>query len=129
MLTAETARRQSRLGDLIEAHGLPEWSALALYLLELSRNDGRGVEEAAPASDWAPWLQTLPRRTGCVLEWTQDEVCVRRGMMRSPVVIAVGTWASSSEAGLQRSVWHVIADLPPVTTQSVDVHNLHALSA
>ena len=41
VLTAETALRQSRLGDLMEANRLPEWSALTLYLLELSRNDGR----------------------------------------------------------------------------------------
>ena len=73
VLTAETARQQSRLGDLMEAHGLPEWSALALYLLELSRNDGRGREKLEAAADWAPWLRTLPRQTGCVLEWSQDE--------------------------------------------------------
>jgi hypothetical protein len=73
VLTAETARRQSRLGDLIEAHGLPEWSALALFLLELRRNGGRGREELGRDADWGPWLQTLPRETGCVLEWSQSE--------------------------------------------------------
>ena len=75
MLTAETARQQSRMGERMEAHSLPEWSALAVYLRELSRNDGWGREELGPAADWAPWLQTLPRKTGCVLEWSQAEAC------------------------------------------------------
>ena len=73
VLTAETAHRQSRLGDLIEAHGLPEWSALALFLLELARNGGRGRQELGGEADWGPWLQTLPLETGCVLDWSQSE--------------------------------------------------------
>ena len=76
VLTAETARRQSRLGDLIEAHSLPEWSALALFLLELARHGGKGREGLGATADWGPWLQTLPQETGCVLEWSQNEARV-----------------------------------------------------
>ena len=73
MLTGHTARQQSRLGDLMEQHGLPAWSAIALFLVELSRQGGCGRgQPGVPAAEWGPWLSALPRSTGCVLEWTQQ---------------------------------------------------------
>ena len=72
LLSADTARQQSRLAALMERHSLPAWSPIALYLVELSRNGGRGREELGVAADWGPWLAILPAKTGCVLDWTEQ---------------------------------------------------------
>lgn len=72
LLSAATARHQSRIGHLMEDAALPAWSAIALYLIELRRNGGRGREELGLVAEWGPWLSVLPDSTGCVLDWSQQ---------------------------------------------------------
>lgn len=72
LLSAATARHQSRIGTLMEDAALPAWSAIALYLIELRRNGGRGREELGLEAEWGPWLSVLPDSTGGVLDWSQQ---------------------------------------------------------
>jgi hypothetical protein len=63
---AEAALQHSSLGDEMEAAGLPAWSILAVAIAEARYGDG--------AQEWKDYAKALPSSTGCVLEWTNDEV-------------------------------------------------------
>lgn len=68
LLTAEVARREAKLGQLLRKAGVPDWSALATLLVEV-RHDG-----SSSSSRWAPYVAVLPSTCGCVLEWPRNEV-------------------------------------------------------
>ena len=68
LLTAEVARSEAKLGELLRKAGVPDWSALATLLVEV-RHDGSGS-----SSRWAPYVAVLPSTCGCVLEWPRNEV-------------------------------------------------------
>lgn len=68
LITPEAALQRSALRGLLEdrAQPLPAWSVLALWLVEARAAGDRDL--------WWPYLRLLPRRTGCVLEWSEEEV-------------------------------------------------------
>lgn len=51
---------------LLQGAELPEWSVLALYLVHLRHQPPDGPR--------APYVALLPDTTGCVLEWSEQEV-------------------------------------------------------
>ena len=63
---AEAAVQHSSLGGQLEAAGLPAWSVLAVALVEARHGEG--------SHEWREYAQALPSSTGCVLEWSEDEV-------------------------------------------------------
>ena len=66
VLTPAAALEQSCLRPLLEEQPLPAWSVLALWLAE--------QRAAGSAGGWWPYVRLLPERTGCVLEWSEEEV-------------------------------------------------------
>ena len=70
-LNAEAALQHSSLGGQLEAAGLPAWSVLAVALVEVRHGEG--------AHEWREYAQALPSSTGCVLEWSEDEVSIPKG--------------------------------------------------
>jgi len=65
VLTAADATAQSALGAAMEKEGLPAWSVLALFLVETRM--GR-------QTDWGPYADILPKTSGSVLEWREQQV-------------------------------------------------------
>ncbi|GJP33725.1 hypothetical protein CLOM_g18245 [Closterium sp. NIES-68] len=68
LITGETVYSCPRVGAHLKAANVPDWPALAAYLLSEA---GRG-----PASEWAVYIETLPRAPPCILQWSIDEVDV-----------------------------------------------------
>lgn len=54
------------MGRELEKASLPSWSILAVAIAE-ARFEQRD-------SEWKPYAQALPKKTGCILEWSADEV-------------------------------------------------------
>ncbi|CAI7898039.1 unnamed protein product, partial [Closterium sp. NIES-53] len=61
LITGETVYSCPRVGALLQAANVPDWPALAVYLLSEA---GRG-----PASEWSGYIETLPRAPPCILQW------------------------------------------------------------
>ncbi|KAL3156684.1 hypothetical protein ABBQ38_000961 [Trebouxia sp. C0009 RCD-2024] len=70
LLTAEKAARECCFGSVLTDAGLPDWTVLASYLVELWDQH----KEGEASSYWAPYIALLPEDTGCILEWTDKEV-------------------------------------------------------
>ncbi|CAI5982764.1 unnamed protein product [Closterium sp. NIES-64] len=68
LITGETVYSCPRVGALLKAANVPDWPALAVYLLSEA---GRGA-----ASEWSGYIETLPRAPPCILQWSIDEVDV-----------------------------------------------------
>lgn len=67
LLTPDAAAAQSQLvAALLQQRALPAWSVLAVWLSE--------ARAAGPAHSWACYVEVLPAATGCVLEWSGEEV-------------------------------------------------------
>ena len=90
LLTPAVAQQRSSLLGLLEGRPLPAWSVLALWLAEARAAGSAGV--------WWPYLQLLPQRTGCVLEWTPEEVEWLRG---SQLHVAATDIRAAAEASWQ----------------------------
>ncbi|GAQ86407.1 hypothetical protein KFL_002870110 [Klebsormidium nitens] len=66
LFTADKAYETPDLGPLLHAANVPDWPALAIFLLY--------EKSKGPSSDWAAYIAALPRQTGCVLEWPEGQV-------------------------------------------------------
>lgn len=73
LLTADVALHKSAFGSRLESAGVPAWSALATFLAEIRR------QPEMNGNDWATYVACLPSQTGCVLEWTPEEVNLSTG--------------------------------------------------
>lgn len=65
ILTTEDAVLQSVLSASAQRAGLPDWSVLAMFLVEAKLQGG---------TEWGEYVAMLPSTTGCVLEWKQSQV-------------------------------------------------------
>lgn len=72
LLTAEKAAKECCFGSVLTGAGLPDWTVLASYLVELWDQHKQGNV----SSYWAQYIALLPEDTGCILEWTDKEVCL-----------------------------------------------------
>ena len=70
LLTAEKAAKERCFGSVLTDAGLPDWTVLASYLVELRDK----YKEGNVSSYWAQYIALLPEDTGCILEWTDKEV-------------------------------------------------------
>ena len=70
LITPEAGLRHSSVAALLDHAALPAWSVLAALLAELK------IGQTGPESTWGPYISALPLQTGCVLEWSADEVRV-----------------------------------------------------
>ena len=70
LLTAEKAAKECCFGSVLTDAGLPDWTVLASYLVELWDQH----KEGNASSYWAQYIALLPEDTGCILEWTDKEV-------------------------------------------------------
>lgn len=70
LLTADKAAKECCFGSVLTNAGLPDWTVLASYLVELWDQQ----KEGNASSYWAPYIALLPEDTGCILEWTDKEV-------------------------------------------------------
>ena len=93
LLTPAAAAQQSCLAPLLAAAPLPAWSVLALWLAE--------ARAAGPAGDWWPYVSLLPAATGCVLEWSQEEVGWLRGSQLADAAAEIRAAADASWAEMQ----------------------------
>ena len=93
ILTPDAAQRASVLRPLLEASPLPAWSVLALWLAE-ARAAGEG-------SEWWPYVRLLPDRTGCVLEWSEEEVGWLRGSQLHASALEIRRAADASWQEMQ----------------------------
>ena len=73
LLTPDAALRDSSIGALLDRAGLPAWSVLAALLAELK------LGRSGSRDRWGPYIDALPAQTGCVLEWSADEVSSPQG--------------------------------------------------
>ena len=73
LLTPDAALRDSSIGALLDRAGLPAWSVLAALLAELK------LGQTSSRDRWGPYADALPAQTGCVLEWSADEVSSCQG--------------------------------------------------
>ena len=69
LLTPELCLQHSRLAPVLEGTDLPAWSLLALYLIDVDI-----AAEADIQLPWSPYVSALPRQSGCILEWTPEQV-------------------------------------------------------
>ena len=69
LLTPELCLQHSRLAPVLADAELPEWSLLALYLVDVDTASDLGVD-----LPWGQYVAALPRQSGCVLEWTPEQV-------------------------------------------------------
>lgn len=69
LLTPQTCLQHSRLAPLLADANLPDWSLLALYLVDVD-----AAAEADIQLPWSAYVAALPRQSGCVLEWMPDQV-------------------------------------------------------
>lgn len=65
VLTAEDATQLSPLSASAQRTGLPDWSVLAMFLVDVRLRGG---------SEWGEYVAMLPAASGCVLEWKQSQV-------------------------------------------------------
>lgn len=69
VLDAEMAAKLSPLARRVMQEEGDEWAVMATYLAETRARSERGK-----ASEYEPYVQALPKSTGCVFEWTPKEV-------------------------------------------------------
>lgn len=93
LLTPEAALQHSSLGGQMEAAGLPGWSILAVAIAEARYGEG--------PQEWKEYAQALPSSTGCVLEWSLDEVVLLRGSQVHRTALEIAAAAQASVAELQ----------------------------
>ena len=72
LLTPELCLQHSRLAPVLADADLPDWSLLAVYLVDV---DTAAEEEIQ--LPWSAYVAALPRQSGCVLEWTAEQVNCR----------------------------------------------------
>ena len=70
LLTADKAAQECCFGSFLTDAGVPNWTVLASYLVELWDKHKQGDT----SSFWAQYVALLPDDTGCILEWTDKEV-------------------------------------------------------
>lgn len=71
LLTADKAASECCIGPALKGAGMFDWTVLATYLVELWDQWKQGQR----SSYWAQYVALLPDNTGCILEWTDKEVC------------------------------------------------------
>lgn len=71
LLTPELCLQHSRLAPVLADAELPNWSLLALYLVDADTAAEEGIQ-----LPWSSYVTALPRSSGCVLEWTPEQVKV-----------------------------------------------------
>lgn len=71
LLTADKAVSECCIGSALKDAGMFDWTVLATYLVELWDQWKQGQR----SSYWAQYVALLPDSTGCILEWTDKEVC------------------------------------------------------
>ncbi len=85
LLTADKAASECCIGSALKEAELPDWTVLATYLVELWDQHQQGQL----SSYWAQYIALLPETTGCILEWTEKEVCAftsQTQKMTSPIM-------------------------------------------
>eukprot|EP00270_Netrium_digitus_P022011 TRINITY_DN968_c0_g1_i2.p1 TRINITY_DN968_c0_g1~~TRINITY_DN968_c0_g1_i2.p1 ORF type:complete len:650 (-),score=199.89 TRINITY_DN968_c0_g1_i2:262-2211(-) len=66
LITAATVYSCPRIGALLKQAGVPEWPAIAVFLLsEVAQGEG---------SQWRGYVNALPQSPGCILQWSLGEV-------------------------------------------------------
>jgi hypothetical protein len=75
ILTTEDAVLQSVLSASAQRAGLPDWSVLAMFLVEAKLQGG---------TEWGEYVAMLPSTTGCVLEWKQSQAHSHFRLLISP---------------------------------------------
>lgn len=68
LLTPELCLQHSRLAPVLADAELPNWSLLALYLVDADTAAEEGIQ-----LPWSSYVTALPRSSGCVLEWTPEQ--------------------------------------------------------
>ena len=69
LLTPELCLQYSRLAPVLADADLPVWSLLAVYLVDVDTAAEENIQ-----LPWSPYVSALPRVSGCVLEWTPEQV-------------------------------------------------------
>lgn len=95
LITPEAVLQRSALRGLLEdrPEPLPSWSVLALWLAE--------ARAAGEHDIWWPYLRLLPARTGCVLEWSEEELGWLAGSQLAEAAAEIRGAADASWAEMQ----------------------------
>ncbi len=61
------------MAPLLEQHPQPEWTLIAVYLVELRwrRQQQQQQQQGGLADKWGPYIDVLPQQPGSVLEWSE----------------------------------------------------------
>ena len=103
VIDAETAVEKSALARRVREQDGDEWAVMATYLAEAKARSQRGKP-----TECEPYLQALPKSTGCVFEWTEKEVqtllrgsCVQDDakMLQKQLQEAVGMVLEAAKSG------------------------------
>ena len=103
LITVERAIAESKLGP---AHAnLQEWSVLAAFLAE----QALAIDAGEDGGRFATYVKALPRRTGGVLDWPEDDI--KSLLAGSPSQRA----AMERQASVDAAIEEIRADFPALT--------------
>ena len=103
LITVERAVAESKLGP--KHAKLQEWSVLAAFLAE----QALAIEAGGDSGKFATYIRALPRRTGGVLDWPEDDV--KTLLAGSPSQRA----AYERQASVDAAIETIRADFPQLT--------------
>ena len=103
LITVERAVAESKLGP---AHAkLQEWSLLAAFLAE----QALAIEQGDDSGKFAVYIRALPRRTGGVLDWPEEDI--ETLLAGSPSLAA----AKDRQESVEAAIVDIRADFPQLT--------------
>lgn len=97
MITAPLACAESPLCSYLQAAGVPEWTLLAVFLVQLRQQAQAGSSGGTDGGGkWAPYVRLLPANPGTVLEWPAADVA--KCLAGSPLLAKARTILGAAKA-------------------------------